>query len=292
MTRLVLVEGLPGSGKTTTAGLIRAGAASRGLAVRYVEEGDPGHPADFEQVAILEDSDVARLGVDAPEHVATLRAAAERHDGYWLIRNRDRASWPLDLRRWLAERDAYDGSVAPDLHTKAMTENWDRFAGAAHPVDLFVFEAVLLQNPVCALVARFDRPESAVAAHVGRLAASVAGLDPVLVYLDPGDPAPVLAAAAAERPAEWLDLVVRYHTEQGYGAVRGLRGFAGYVEFMRMRRELELRLIRELPITSYVLDVSTRDREAHAREVEAVLDRHVGRRTEVGAPVGDAPVAR
>ena len=51
MTRLVLVEGLPGSGKTTTARMIEAGARVRGLDARVVGEGDPARHADLDQVA-------------------------------------------------------------------------------------------------------------------------------------------------------------------------------------------------------------------------------------------------
>lgn len=274
MRRLVLVEGLPGSGKTTTAALIAARARARGLGVRQVGEGDPEHPADLDQVALLEDADLRRLDAELPLHAGRVRAAAERHAGYWLVRNRARPSWPEDLREWLAERDAYDGAIDPDLHARAIVESWRGFAGTPGP-DLTVFEAVLLQNPVCALVARFDRPASAVGAHVRNLAGAVADLDPLLVYLDPGEPEPVLTAAAAERPAEWLDVVIGYHTGQGYGAARGLEGFAGLVEFMRMRRDLELALLPELPLRSCVVDVSGRDRVAHARQVETLLDRYL-----------------
>ena len=54
----------------------------------------------------------------------------------------------------------------------------------------YVFECVTVQNPVWALLARFDQPA---------------------------------AAAAEERTAAWLDFVVRYRTEQGYGRARTVR---------------------------------------------------------------------
>ena len=276
MARLVLVEGLPGSGKTTTARMIEDAARARGFDVRYFGEGRSDHPADFEEVAILTDADLERLRGDFPSSAAALAQAAERHDGYWLVRDRDRASWPEALRRQLRERDAYDGRIDPGLHIRALTDNWRRFGGAAGAGStVFVFEAVFLQNPICALVARFDEPAAAVESHVRQLASTVAGLDPLLVYLDAGDPEPVLAAAAAERPADWLDFVVGYHTGQGYGATRGLQGFPGLVAFMRMRRELELGLVAQLPVRSHVVDVAGRDREAHRREIEALLERHL-----------------
>ncbi len=64
----------------------------------------------------------------------------------------------------------------------------------------------------------------------------------------PGDPEDVLRRAAAERPAEWLNAVIEYHTGQGYGQRSGLSGFEGYVEFMRYRRSVELALLPHLQI--------------------------------------------
>jgi hypothetical protein len=100
-------------------------------------------------------------------------------------------------------------------------------------------------------------------------------MDPLLVYLDAGDPATVLEAAAAERPAEWLELVIGYHTEQGYGLARGLRGFDGLVEFMRHRREVELDLLPSLPVRTLRLDVSGRDWTARYADLVAFLEAHL-----------------
>ncbi|MCL4544720.1 MAG: hypothetical protein M1118_09020 [Chloroflexi bacterium] len=43
-TKLILIEGLPGSGKTTTAGVLAATLAQRGLAVSCFLEAQPDHP--------------------------------------------------------------------------------------------------------------------------------------------------------------------------------------------------------------------------------------------------------
>ena len=272
MSRLVLVEGLPGAGKTTTARLVEEQARTRGLDARHFGELRTDHPVDFEGVALLSRDDLAALCRDFPAHADSLAEAAEPRDGYWLVRDRERAGWPEALRAVLRTRDAYDGAITPDLHRRALLDSWQRFAAAAaDDPSVHVFECVLVQNPVCALMARFDRPPAEVEAHIGRLAATVAGLDPVLVYLDAGDPEAVLTAAAAERPPEWIDFVTRYHTDQGYGRARGLQGFSGLVEFMRMRRDFELELLPRLPMTVHRLDVSGRDLDAHRRNLATLL---------------------
>lgn len=269
----MLVEGLPGSGKTTTGRLIEDWAHARTLPAQYFGEGRADHPADFEEVAMLSDADLHGMCREFPAEADSLTEAAERRDGYWLVRERERGSWPEALRAVLRTRDAYDGDVAPDLHRRALLDSWRRFADTTTTdPSIYVFECAFIQNPVCSLLARFDQPWALIEEHIHELASAVAAMDPVLVYLDAGDPERVLTAAAAERPAAWLDFVIRYHTEQGYGRANGLRGFDGLVEFMRIRRELELRLLEHLPVRRHLIDVSCRDLHTHREEVTAALD--------------------
>ncbi|WP_460806091.1 acyl-CoA dehydrogenase family protein, partial [Microbulbifer agarilyticus] len=129
---------------------------------------------------------------------------------------------------------------------------------------------MLLQNPGCALVARADQPASVLAAHVAGLVDAVRSHDPVLVYLDAGDPLRVLETAAAERPREWVEAVVEYHTGQGLGRRMGLRGFEGYVDFMRHRRAMELDIVASLDLPTLVVGVDADHRGAGPARLEQV----------------------
>ncbi|MCY1692417.1 hypothetical protein OVA29_19285 [Exiguobacterium sp. SL14] len=53
VTRLFLVEGLPGSGKTTTAETLTPLLQEQQINTRLHIEGDLNHPADYESVAYL-----------------------------------------------------------------------------------------------------------------------------------------------------------------------------------------------------------------------------------------------
>ena len=278
VAQLVMVEGLPGSGKTTTAARLHHRLAGRGVEVHHFAEGRTDHPVDLEQAAVLSPGELDRLRCDFPDEAGSLAQAASRCGDSWLVLDRERAGWSAALRDRLREHDGYDGAVTPDRHAQVLLERWQRFGrrhAAGSDPGVYLFECVLLQNPVCALMARFDRTPAQVEAHVRALAEAVTAMDPVLVHLDAGDPAVVLAAAAAERPAEWLDLVVSYHTGQGYGLARGLQGFDGLVAFMRERRELELDLLDRLPLTTLRLDVSDGDWDRHHAAVAVFVEAHL-----------------
>ncbi|EWT04995.1 hypothetical protein N864_08125 [Intrasporangium chromatireducens Q5-1] len=276
MAQLIMVEGLPGAGKSTTAHLVTEWLVEQGLCVGSFPEGRTDHPVDFEQVAVLADGELDRVIRDFPGVADTMRRAAERSGDGWLIRYGDRPEWSGDLRARLAAFDAYDGEITADRHCAVLRASWEAFgAWASHDVDVYVFECVLIQNPMCALMARFDQPVERISAHVRALVRSVSSLEPVVLYLDPGEPTGALERAAAERPPEWLDAVVQYHCAQGYGLARGLSGFSGYVEFMRERRERELALLPELGIPVIRVDVAAQDWNVVRVSVTGALTTHL-----------------
>ncbi len=60
-SRLIVVEGVPEAGKSTTAGFIKDHLDSLGVPARLYREGDLDHPADFESVARLDRAGYAAL---------------------------------------------------------------------------------------------------------------------------------------------------------------------------------------------------------------------------------------
>jgi hypothetical protein len=272
---IVMVEGLPGSGKSTTSGDLAAWLGEAGAAAKHWPEGRADHPVDFEHVSLLSDDDLTRIGAEDPGSLRELRASAERFPDAWLIRRTDRLMLRGETAEFVKSRDAYDGDIDPGLHARVLSESWRRYGAGIPSPDVQIWECVLIQNPVCAFIARFDRPADALTAHVQGLIDAVRSHGPMLVYLDPGDPEAVLRTVAAERPQWWLDLVIRYHTEQGYGLRKGLEGFDGYVEFMRMRRSLELDLLPRLDLPTLVVRSGDEAWDASRERVRAFVRQHL-----------------
>src|SRR5690348_4739691 len=146
MTGLVLVEGLPGSGKSTTASDIASWLSGQGVPTEHWGEGRLDHPVDFEQVAVLCTEQVLAIAAESPETSSALLSAAERQGEDWLVRHALHPALPAALVETLRQHDAYDGSVAPDVHSRVLSESWrafGRLAPGSRPVQ--VWECVLLQ---------------------------------------------------------------------------------------------------------------------------------------------------
>ncbi len=250
-TKLILVEGLPGSGKTTMAEFVRDELARRGQQAQLFLEGNLDHPADFESVAWLTAAEYAAVVEQFPDWQERLEAEAiaqgdERFIGYRKLAGQSGPAWPEALLRELAAHEIYEQS--PDTFRRLLAARWQAFTDRASAEDqVYVFECCFLQNPLTMLLGRHAEPVSAAQAFVLRLAKIIQPLEPRLIYLDPGSARATLERVAKNRPPEWLEFVIAYHTQQGTGRARGWARFDGLVKFYEMRQAVELDLLPRLP---------------------------------------------
>jgi len=251
--RLILVEGIPGSGKTSTACYVRDRLERHGAPARLFLEGDWDHPADFESVACLTEADLADLRARFPDHEGFLAQHARQDNGMWFFSYRrlhaEHEGAPDALLDALAQFDVYN--LPAERFQALLSAKWRRFVADAIGGDaVYVFECCFLQNPITTLLAYHNLPADSVRRYIGTLAEIVRPLAPHLIYLARRDVAETLEAVRRERPPAWADHVIRYLTGQAYGEAHDLRGFDGVIEFYARRQALELELLPSLPFSA------------------------------------------
>ena len=232
--------------------------------------------------AIAQEFEQERPGIERE-----LLGMGERLGDAWVIRHQLHPDLPPAVVDRLRRHDAYDGDVPAETHRRVLTESWRRYGEtvpAGSDAAVQVWECVLLQNPVCALVARADLPVDVLTRHVTGLVDATRDHAPALVYLDTGDPRVALEHVAAERPPEWISGVIEYHTRQGLGLRCGLEGFDGYVEFMRRRRELEIAVMDSLDLPTLVVPVGDCRWDRHTAAIRAFVAAHLTLDREPGRP--------
>ena len=237
--KLIIIEGIPGSGKTSTAQNAADWLRGQGREARLFLEGDVNHPADFESVACLEADAFRDLLGRFPDQQTGLAAQAQAGpDGRVLIRFGRLDNPPEALRSILSAQDVYN---LPEADFMAVTlARWQDFAAAAAREEaVYVFECCLLQNQLTTLMAVHDTPPERSQTQMAQIGRAIAPLNPLVIYLEPPSLRAALERVAGERPAAWLAFVTAYTAGQAWGQHRGLSGKAGMIAFYEARRDLE-----------------------------------------------------
>lgn len=247
LIKILLIEGLPGSGKTTTAEALTHLLQEQQINTCLHIEGDLNHPADYESVAYL----TMNEWIDFQSKYASLDVLrfAEVFNDYVLVSYRQWQS-EMDIPEaelaFLQARDIYE--LPFELHQSLIFKKWEAFVAQALTTDTtYVFECCFLQNPLTMGLIKYDLPEATLRAYIERVATIIAPLQPVLVYVDQSDVERSFRKALKERPTEWADGFVSYYTEQAYGVNRSLSGVEGTIEILQARQALEHQLLEMLP---------------------------------------------
>lgn len=246
-TKLFLIEGLPGSGKTTTAELLKCLLKEKQVDARLHIEGDVYHPADYESVAYLTNDEWTIF----QEKFALLdaRLFAESYEDHTLMFYRKWQSEkevPKSAIEFLQARDIYE--LPFELHQALILKKWETFVNQALEADTtYIFECCFLQNPLTVGLIKYDLSEATLQAYITHLAAIIAPLRPVLIYVNQSDIERSFRKALQERSREWAEGFISYYTEQAYGMNRSLSGVEGTIAILQARQAVERQLLETFP---------------------------------------------
>ncbi|QHT60924.1 hypothetical protein GXP70_13855 [Paenibacillus lycopersici] len=272
--KLVLIEGLPGSGKSTTARLVHELLGEKGIPARLYTEGNPDHPADYEGAAWFEPQAFERLLQSSGEHCGFLARHARQESGGYVLEYRKlqhAGGFPADLLAAVSANDIYE---LPFAQNRALiTNRWRSFAERAMggPDNTFVFECCFIQNPVTVGMIKHGEAPGEVASYVAELASIVEPLNPLLLYVDQDDLDHSFRKAVAERPKEWADGFMAYYTGQGYGREHGCEGLEGTIRVLEARRRLEADIYESIPFGKLSVNNSCFDPQAYRQELQAIV---------------------
>lgn len=243
--RLFIIEGLPCSGKSTTSSYVAELLKAHGK-VCNLDEGTGNHPADYEFHALAP----AGMLSEKTQIVSLKDYSGEMFDRLLQYKIYDFLPWETEM--------------------PVMLEKWRQFAREAQEDTVYVFNCVLLQNPMCETMMRFGFSEEESRLYIAQIAEIIRPLNPVVVYLKNEDIADSVRKAAAERPG-WLDGVIDYHVQGTYGKHIGVEGFDGYIQCLTERQNRELRILSTLQVESVILENSQRDWKAAHQQLVSEL---------------------
>jgi len=277
-TKLIIVEGIPGSGKTTTAQYIRDWLTSKGVKPSLYLEDATYHPVDLDNLSYFDEKQYQQFVAQFETHQPAIEKISEKgSDGYfvhyrcWNEMVSDKM--PGDLAEFLYKHDAHD-TLPPEKYRALMMERWQRFGAQAKTKDeVFIFECCFLQNPLTIFVGKHNYEIDLVKSFILELAEFVRELKPNLILLRGDSVQETLQRVIGTRPQRWIELVEAYITGQGYGKARKLSGLEGVIRFYKMFQEVEEEVVSHLDWNKLILDNTNWNWELYHQEIEGFLSR-------------------
>jgi len=275
MNKLILVEGIPGSGKTTISRKI-ADYLGKSIKTTLYNEGQM-HPADLAWCACIPEGDYEGIIKTYPQYENPIRENTWFEDGYAIVAY---IQFPIEdqkLYAILEGYEVYDGKAGLEVFTGLHAKRWRRFSEQAGKQNgITVFECSFLQNHINELLLFHNLDEDTIIKHLCSLIDSVRTLNPVLFYLVQPCVRETIARVSAQRVDEegrrvWMERVIQYTEKCPYGLKNGLKGFDGMVKAFEDRKRIEMRVIRELPIETHIIDNPDYDWDKVWGEVEKKL---------------------
>lgn len=264
MTRLYIVEGLPCSGKSTTAKHIADFLEKSGKKVSFFDEGSGNHPADYEYHAYITQEQFK--GLEETLQVKIKQCSMKNKDGYVAALS---AFTEVEQQQLLSYK-IYD-FLPWETEKPLMLDHWKDFVQKAIQEDVvYVFNCVFLQNPMCETMMRFNLPQEQIYEYIDQINQIISPLEPTIIYLENDDVEKQIRKTAKER-AGWLEAVVDYHVNGGYGKSISASGFDGYISCLKERQKRELEYLENSKVHSIIIENAHRNWEQSYKRIDDLI---------------------
>ena len=272
-SRLILVEGIPGAGKTTTARKIKEKLIDEGKEAILYEEG-MSHPADMAWNACLKEDEYndfikkcsemwegSKKSISKEELISRIQRQTRIEDNNVILAY-TKIDFPEDCY-WsligdVASKEICDGRKSLDEFRDIHLRRWSKFAEQALLNDnIYIFECAFLQNHIFELLGVYEKSDEEIYLYLKSLLETVKSLSPSIVYIEPSSVEDIIIQAANEskspegsRP-DWIDEVANWVSNMNFGKSHKLEGIEGVISFCRERLRIDKLMIDmlDVPVT-------------------------------------------
>jgi hypothetical protein len=183
-----------------------------------------------------------------------------------------------DFIKLLESYEIFNGRVGFEDFTEIFLKRWENFAGKAEKSDeINIFECAYLQNQLCELIYFYQMDASSIEKYMTGLIDSAKNLKPVMFYLNQPDIPEHIRRLGEDRVNEkgekdWLRQMILYTENSPYARKHNLKGFEGIVKCFEKRQQIELNLIKKLPITTHIIENPDYNWEEVWKQIREKLD--------------------
>ena len=272
-SRLILVEGIPGAGKTTTARKIKEKLIDEGKEAILYEDG-MSHPADMAWNACLKEDEYndfikkcsemwegSKKSISKEELISRIQRQTRIEDNNVILAY-TKIDFPEDCY-WsligdVASKEICDGRKSLDEFRDIHLRRWSKFAEQALLNDnIYIFECAFLQNHIFELLGVYEKSDEEIYLYLKILLETVKSLSPSIVYIEPSSVEDIIIQAANERKSpegsgpDWIDEVANWVSNMNFGKSHNLKGIEGVFYFCKERLRIDKLMIEKLnvPVT-------------------------------------------
>lgn len=235
MKQLILIEGLPGTGKTTIAKWLSKYLQDCGENITLLLEGDERIPCDFYEMAGIPKNDFNMLCMENDDFAETLQSQALKTENYAYLRiDKYPEKIAEQIRRWDMGDERNKRIPVKDYISCALERlnywvNENRLDSG-----ITIIDSGFLQNPINELLFR-KAENNEVRFFVSSISRLIKSLNPICIYLRRKSAGEAISFAKRVKGREWADRVDKLLKE------------AGCMNLFERRFILELELLALIP---------------------------------------------
>ena len=251
----VFVEGVSGTGKSTTAAKLRDRLAGAGYAVECFLEGDASSPIGMFWRACLSKAEHSDLYTEYAEFADEIAKNTIFGDDYCLVlyRGFDKPPYPPELFEFLQARDLCFRPQNPfpyELFSRIFHERWHAFVNSdLTKMDYIIFDGAM-QHQTNDMLRNYSAKDDEIALHLKSLLNVAQAYNPVIFYLHSRDVRQRLRDARAKRGQKAAD-------EATYA-------------FWENRKRVDMLVLDKLSVVVHKIEIVTGDFEEYGEIADRI----------------------
>ena len=210
-SKLIFIEGLPGSGKTTLTKKVLLRLKQKNPDAKAFLESELPNPINFAGYAYLTLNEFDNLKKRYPncEFVHAVFSSEYVLVPYPFSANqfKETEEYPKELVQYLRSKEFScrpQNKVGFNVYSKTMLDRWNVFSNGLTGKEEFVFDGDILQHPLDDILHNYDIPQSQIESHILKTADIISKLNAKVFYISQTNIEESLARVAVERKEVFL----------------------------------------------------------------------------------------
>jgi len=271
--KLILVEGINGSGKSTYVESLKQLYKNNRVPVILYRNGKP-HPADMTRQALLNENEYidflnycisiwkgSKKTISIEELISRIEMQVIR-EAIGIVLAYTKIDFPESSFQAAYEivrnKELYDGFSTFDIFADIHKKRWRMFSqNNCMDNAIHIFEGVLMQFPLMELIGFYGMGKQECLIYIQQLLDTSISMNPEIHYLDVPDVRATISYVAEERisanQSKWIDSYVIWFEHTYYSKINNIGGFDGVIQFCHKLKDIEDYILAHLDIPTRII---------------------------------------